>query len=209
VVANGDRSRCAVVLADGPILVKRRRPIDRRLIDSLSAIKVVGRPIGGDGTDERSARARVVGTKGLDDVVLDERVTSPSVDGEVTVSVGPVVCSIGNGTRRVQVNKLVSVLLRSLIVLPCCTGIPSLSANKVTLIARPLDAVLATITVSVGNRACAISPERVIISSTVTGAAGCGASKDLAIVAGYSEHPCDDGRGSDDEGRETHCKAYV
>lgn len=47
--------------------------------------------VAGDGTLVRATSGRVVRTVRLRDVVLDERVRRPAVDGEVAVSIRPVV----------------------------------------------------------------------------------------------------------------------
>lgn len=179
VVADGDGARGTVARTDRPVLVEGLCSVDGRLVDTLGTVEVVGGAIRGGGTEEARSSAGIVVTEGFDDVVLDEGTASPSVDGEITVSIGPVVCSIGNGTSR--------------------TGVPSLSAYKVTLVAGPLDTVLATSTVGIGNGSSTISPEGVVVSSTGTGAAGSGTSKDLAVVTGDGKDSCNKGRGRDDE----------
>ena len=102
-----------------------------------------------------------------------------------------------------SVDKFDSIVFSS--VLPSCTGVPTFSTYKVTLIAGPVNTVLATSTVGVCNRSSTISPEGVIVSSAGTSAARGGTSKDLAVVTGNGEHSCNKGGSSKDERRETHC----
>ena len=91
VVRSRDRAARAVRLADGPVLVEGSGALDRRLVDTRRLVDVVGRAGGGDGALEGETRAGVVGTEVLEDVVLDERVRGPAVDGQVGVTCGDVV----------------------------------------------------------------------------------------------------------------------
>lgn len=89
-VSNIDRAAGAVVAAHRPVLVKGGRSDDGRLVDALRAINVVDAAVRRHLAQLGGARRRVVGAKVLDNVVLDERVLGPAVDGEVTVAVGVV-----------------------------------------------------------------------------------------------------------------------
>lgn len=88
VVLHIDTAARALLLADGPVLVKSGGAVDGGLVDALGAVDVVDAAVRGDGPETGGARAGVVSAKVLDDVVLDERVARPAVDGEVRVSVG-------------------------------------------------------------------------------------------------------------------------
>ena len=96
VVSSRDRSTDSLGLTDGPVLVEGSSALDRGLVDTLGPVEVVGGAIGGDGAEEGGARAGIIGTEGLDDVVLDEGAGGPTVDGQVAVAVGGVVGSEGD-----------------------------------------------------------------------------------------------------------------
>jgi hypothetical protein len=84
--AGVDGTARTVGLTDGPVLVERGRADDRRLVDALGAEDVVRRAIGSDRAEPLRPRAGVVGAEVLDDVVLDERVGRPAIDGEIAVA---------------------------------------------------------------------------------------------------------------------------
>jgi hypothetical protein len=86
VVAGRDRAAGAVRLADAPVLVERRRALDRGLVDARAFVDVVRAPVGGDGALVGEPAGRVVRAEVLGDVVLDERVRRPALDGEVRVA---------------------------------------------------------------------------------------------------------------------------
>lgn len=66
------------------------RSLDRRLVDALRLVDVVGAAVRLDGAAPGGARGRVVRAVRLDDVVLDQRAFCPPVDREVAVDVGSV-----------------------------------------------------------------------------------------------------------------------
>lgn len=74
VVRNRDRAAGAVVAADRPVLVKGGGSDDGRLVDSLRAVDVVDAAVRGHLAQLGGAGRWVVGSKVLNDVVLDERV---------------------------------------------------------------------------------------------------------------------------------------
>lgn len=87
-----DRPSNTLLLADGPVLLKGPGPLYRGLVDPgtreylVRALVEREVPVG---------RPRFVGGQvgvGFDDVVLDERVPRPAVDGEVSGASG-IVCS--------------------------------------------------------------------------------------------------------------------
>ena len=61
------------------------------MVDARLLVDLVRAAVAGDGTLVRATSRRVVRTVRLGDVVLDERVRRPAVDGEVAVSIRPVV----------------------------------------------------------------------------------------------------------------------
>lgn len=85
VVGEGDTTTHAVRRADGPELVERCCPDDRRLIHTNGVVDVVCSTVGTDTTQQSSTTTRVKGTVRFDDVVLDEWVCSPTVDRQVAV----------------------------------------------------------------------------------------------------------------------------
>ena len=97
--AGCDCATRTVRTADGPILVECFGAFDRRLIDTLSSVEIVGSTVGRDGTEEGRAGAGVECSERLHDIVLDQGVTSPTVHSEVTVAIGAVVGGVADGTK--------------------------------------------------------------------------------------------------------------
>lgn len=95
---DGDGSTNALLLADRPVLLKGRGAINGWLIVAGGLEDIIGAAIGGDAALLLCGRAGVVAAVCLDDVVLDERVAGPSVQGDVAVDVGSVPCAVvGHG----------------------------------------------------------------------------------------------------------------
>ena len=84
--ADVDGARGAVVLADGPELVKGAGAFDRGLVDAAGLGDGVGAAVLGDGAELAGLRRGVVVAERLDNVVLDQRVLGPPVDGQVAVA---------------------------------------------------------------------------------------------------------------------------
>ena len=78
----------ALRLPDRPKLRKGLGTLDRRRVVPHRRVNVIRAAIRGHCTFVGAAAAGVVVAVGLDDVVLDERVLGPAVDGEVAVSAG-------------------------------------------------------------------------------------------------------------------------
>lgn len=97
VVRGSDGARGAVLLTDGPELLESRGALDGRLVHTGGGEEVVGSAVRVDSADLGGAGGRVVGTEGLDDVVLDQRVLGPAVDGQVAVAVGPIIGGVRDG----------------------------------------------------------------------------------------------------------------
>lgn len=88
-------SRCnrpanPLTLPHAPKLLKRRRPIDTRLVRAGRLIDIVRPAVRRHGALFRGPAAGVVGPVGLDNVVLDQRVARPAVQRDVGVYVGRV-----------------------------------------------------------------------------------------------------------------------
>jgi hypothetical protein len=62
------------------------------LVHPLAPVDVVQRSVNGDGAILGGPRGRVVSAEVLDNIVLDERVGGPPIDGKIAVTVGAV-CS--------------------------------------------------------------------------------------------------------------------
>jgi hypothetical protein len=92
-----DASAGALVLANRPVLLKGRGAVNRRLVGAGALRNLVRGAVGGDGALVLRLRRRVVRAEVLDNVVLDERVAGPAVDGEVGVAVGVVGTRVGDG----------------------------------------------------------------------------------------------------------------
>lgn len=86
VVLHGDGAADALGGADGPVLLEGPRAVDGGLVRARRDVDVVGAAVGRDGALELAAAAGVVRAVGLDDVVLDQGVAGPAVDGEVAVA---------------------------------------------------------------------------------------------------------------------------
>ena len=78
-----DGATDALGAADGPVLIEGRGAENRGLVDAAGLVDVVGAAVVVDGAEALRARRGVEGAVGLDDVVLDERVGGPAVEGEV------------------------------------------------------------------------------------------------------------------------------
>lgn len=78
-----DGAADAVLGADGPVLLEGRGAVDRGLLRAGALIELVGAVGRLDAAPGFAGAARVVVAVGVDDVVLDQRVAGPAVDGEV------------------------------------------------------------------------------------------------------------------------------
>lgn len=91
-----------MILADGPVLLKGLSAVDGGGVGTGLGEDVVGAAINLDGALLLSTGGGVVVTELLDDVVLDQRVLGPSVDGEVAVAVGLVLSLVRDGSVNVM-----------------------------------------------------------------------------------------------------------
>jgi hypothetical protein len=76
------------LLAYGPVLVESFCAIDGWLIVTSRERDVISAAVSRDTALPLSTRARVVGSVGLDYVVLNQRVASPAVDSKVAIALG-------------------------------------------------------------------------------------------------------------------------
>lgn len=88
VVLHGDSTPNPLGGANGPVLLKGLGSVDRGGVGPSSDINVVCTAIGGDTALALTAAARVIGAIRLDHVVLDQRVASPPVNGQVSIAAG-------------------------------------------------------------------------------------------------------------------------
>lgn len=81
--ANIDGASGTLVATNGPELLEGASSVDRRLVGAGGDGKIVDGAVDGDATLVLSTRRRVVGAEVFNDVVLNERVAGPAVDGEI------------------------------------------------------------------------------------------------------------------------------
>jgi hypothetical protein len=96
-------SKCVFMLTEPlerPVLLKGLCAVDGGLVGAGALRNLVRGTVGGHGALVGRLRRRVVRAEVLDDVVLDQRVAGPAVDGEVGVAVGVVLAGVGDGARR-------------------------------------------------------------------------------------------------------------
>lgn len=86
VILHGDRASDALGGANRPVLLEGPGTIDRGLVVASRNVEVVGATVSLDLSFVLRSAAGVVGAVGLNDVVLDERVASPAVDGQIPVA---------------------------------------------------------------------------------------------------------------------------
>jgi hypothetical protein len=122
VIFDCNRSPNPLALPHAPELLERRRPINGRLVGARRLQDIIGAAVRGDGALLLSSRRRVVAAVRLDDVVLDEWVAGPSVEGDVAVDAAGVPGS-GVGDDALT------------------AGVPALSGDEVADVG-PLDVVL-------------------------------------------------------------------
>jgi hypothetical protein len=104
VSTNIDATGGSVILADGPVLLKGLSTVDGGSVGTGLGEDVVGAAIDLDSSLLLGSSGRIVVTELLDDVVLDQRVSGPSVDGEVAVAVGLVLSLVRDGSGDVSIN---------------------------------------------------------------------------------------------------------
>src|SRR6185312_11359844 len=137
-VAGGDGAAGAPGLPDRPVLVERGGALDRRGVVPGRLVDVVGAAVAGDGALVGAGgpvAAPVVG-----DVVLDQRIGGPAVQGQVAVAGGVEAAGVGH--------RLTSA------------GAPALAGDEVPGVA-PGRAVGAGCSQRHGDRSGAIGPEGV------------------------------------------------
>lgn len=86
VVGGGNSSANSLVLADGPVLSEGSGSLNGSSIGTGSRVDIVNGSVRGDGALVCASTAGVVVAVGLDDVVLDQGVSGPAIDGEIAVA---------------------------------------------------------------------------------------------------------------------------
>ena len=86
VVLHVDSASDALGGADGPVLLKGLGSVNGGLIRASRDVDVIGPAVGRDGALVLPPAAGVVGTVGLNDVVLDQGAPCPAIDGQVSVA---------------------------------------------------------------------------------------------------------------------------
>ena len=86
VVLNSDATARPLGLTDGPELVEGGGTVDGGLVDTLGLADLVRAAVGGDTTLLLTVLAGVVGAVVFNDVVFDEGVAGPAIDGKVCVT---------------------------------------------------------------------------------------------------------------------------
>ena len=95
-----NRATAALVGTHRPVLLEGLGAVDGGLVGALGLSDLVGGAVSGDGALDGSLRGGVVGAKVLDDVVFDQRVAGPAVDGEVGVAGWVVGSGVGDGAKK-------------------------------------------------------------------------------------------------------------
>ncbi len=96
VVGDGDGAGSTLGSADGPVLLEGSSTFDGSRVGSGGLENIVGRSISGNRTLKGGSTGRIVVSIRLNDVVFDHRIKSPSVDGEIAVSIRGEGAGIGN-----------------------------------------------------------------------------------------------------------------
>lgn len=86
VIRSGHRTARPLVLTNRPVLVEGRSARDRGLIHLLVLVDVVDRSITGDLSLVGHAATRVVAAVVFQNVVLDQGIGGPTIDGEIGIS---------------------------------------------------------------------------------------------------------------------------
>jgi hypothetical protein len=101
--ADIDRARGAVALADGPELVKGAGALDGGLVDARRLGDRVGAAVLLERAERLGVGRGVIVAERLDDVVLDQRVLGPPVDGQIAVALRVEAARVGDGAGRAGV----------------------------------------------------------------------------------------------------------
>lgn len=168
-----DRAAGALLLADGPVLVKGTSTLDRGLLNAGGPVDVVGGTAIDNASHAGGSRGWVVSAKVLNHVVLDKRVSGPSIDGQVRVAVGLIGARVVDGAVAYDPCQLLTPAHDDMLQhSPSSTGVPSLTTNPVA-VAGPRHRVLAASLVGIPHVRAAVGPEGEVVPIVCTGGAGC------------------------------------
>lgn len=168
-----DRAAGALLLADGPVLVKGTSTLDRGLLNAGGPVDVVGGTAIDNASHAGGSRGWVVSAKVLNHVVLDKRVSGPSIDGQVRVAVGLIGARVIDGAVAYDPCQLLAPAHDDMLQhSPSSTRVPSLTTNPVA-VAGPRHRVLAASLVGIPHVRAAVGPEGEVVPIVCTGSAGC------------------------------------
>ena len=195
-------------VANRPELLEGLCAVDGWLVVSRGLEDIIGRAVAGHGSLPLSGRRGVVTTVGFDDVVLNERVTGPTIDSKVAVTVWLVVTVVvDDPIRAMLANTLVGYISNNSIP-SVVSGVPSLSTDEIAVRARPLNGILASVLVGVSRLGVVVRPPGVVVAAVSASRAGSTTTslkhrKAFGRVCRHGEGTDGDGGGSD-EGSERH-----
>ena len=89
-----DISTNTMFLADRPVLLEGGGPLDGGRIGTSAHVDVIGSSITLDRTLQFAVTGWVIGAKGFDNVVFNERVGGPAINSEVAVPLGVVITRV-------------------------------------------------------------------------------------------------------------------
>ena len=96
VIPGGDSSACALGLTDRPLLREGWGAYNGRFIDTLALVDTVCSSVACQGAFVCASTRRIVAIPGFDDVILDQRISEPTVDAKVAVAVWAVIGGVSN-----------------------------------------------------------------------------------------------------------------
>jgi hypothetical protein len=98
VVTKGDRSARSLVIPNTPELLKRLCTVNRGLVGAGTHAELVGTAVASSSAVIARARGRIVIDPVFNNVVLDQRASSPAVERQITGAVGAVAAGVAHGS---------------------------------------------------------------------------------------------------------------
>lgn len=96
-VREGDGTASPLALADAEVLVEGLSALNAGSVGADDLVDVISAAVAGHGAQLRTGRTRVVGSVGLDDIVLNEGARGPAVESEQRVATGVEAASVCDG----------------------------------------------------------------------------------------------------------------
>lgn len=93
-----DGASRALITTNGPVLLEGLGSVNRRSVGPGGLIEVVGRAINGNLTLLRGAGRGVIGTEVFNDIILNERVSSPAIDSKIAITVRFISAGVVDGS---------------------------------------------------------------------------------------------------------------